>query len=143
MLDKSRPALFTSLSETARTHGVRFFEIEQKALPWTHSQLGMALAARWNLPKPVCETVGFHHTPLAAQVNPRLTATVALANEIAHFLEGGAAGGPDEEAARWESALAYSREALIPLRLTPEKVQIIAAACRSEVDKGLSQMAFA
>ena len=74
-LDKSRPTLFTSISEAARTHGLRFFEIEQKALPWTHCQIGMALAARWNLPAPVCETIGFHHTPLAAQMNPHLTST--------------------------------------------------------------------
>ena len=105
----------------------------------------MALAARWNLPTSVCETIGFHHTPLASQVNPHLTATVALANEIAHFLEDGAARGRSrtDEAARWERTLAYSREALVPLRLTPEKAQDMAAACRSEVDKGLSQMAFA
>lgn len=142
-LDKSRPALFTSIAETARAHGVRFHDIEEKALPWTHSQLGMALAARWNLPAHVCETIGFHHTPLAAQLNPHLTAAVSLANEIAHFLEDGSSAGPEVEAARWEKTLEYSRHALIPLRLTPEKAQRAAAACRAEVDKGLSQMAFA
>ena len=141
-LDKSRPALFTSISEAARAHGVRFFEIEQRALPWTHSQVGMALAARWNLPTPVCETIGFHHTPLAAQVNPHLTAAIALANEIAHFLEDGPSRGPEDEAARWAQTLDYSREALIPLRLTPDKAHSLAAVCRAEVDKGLSQMAF-
>ncbi len=142
-LDKSRPALFLSISESARTHNVRFFEIEQKALPWTHTHIGMALGAKWNLPTPVCETIGFHHTPLASQINPHLTAAVALANEIAHFLEDGAGREAADEAAQWEKTLAYSREALIPLRLSPEKAQALVAACRSEVDKGLSQMAFA
>ena len=139
VLDKSRPALFTSISEAARTHGLRFHEVEEKALPWTHSQLGMTLAARWNLPTAVCETIGFHHTPLGAQVNPRLTATVSLANEVAHFLEGNAT---EDEAARWDRTLVRCHEALIPLRLSPENAQAMVAACRSEVDKGLSQMAF-
>ncbi len=141
VLDRSRHALFVTISETARTHRVRFHVIEAQALPWTHSQLGMTLAARWNLPLPVCETIGFHHTPRAAQANPRLTATVALANELAHFLADTADHGPDPTETRWRQTLDDSGEMLTALRLTPEKVQSMASACRAEVDKGLtSQM---
>ena len=81
----------------------------------------MTLAARWNLPTPVCETIGFHHTPLAAQMNPRLTSTICMANEIAHFLEDGAGAGPEGVATLWEQTLGRCHEALIPLRLSPEK----------------------
>lgn len=138
VLDRSRHALFVTLSETARTHQVRFYEIEAEALPWTHSQLGMALAARWNLPLAVCETIGFHHTPRAAQANPRLTATVALANEIAHFLTATAEWGPDRTAKHWQETLTRSGDMMTALRLPPEKVQAMAFACRAEVDKGLT-----
>ena len=137
-LDRSRHALFVTLSETARTHNVRFYEIEAEALPWTHSQIGMALAARWNLPLAVCETIGFHHTPRAAQANPRLTATVAFANELAHYLAVTADYGPDRTAQQWQDTLQRSADMLTALRLAPDKAQSIASACRAEVEKGLS-----
>jgi HD-like signal output (HDOD) protein len=141
VLDRSRHALFVTISETARTHKTRFHVIEAQALPWSHSQLGMTLAARWNLPLPVCETIGFHHTPRAAQANPRLTATVALANELAHFLTETSEMGPDRTAQHWQQTLADSMEMLTVLRLTPEKAHSMASACRAEMDKGLtSQM---
>jgi HD-like signal output (HDOD) protein len=138
ILDRSRHALFATLMETASAHNMRFYEIELQAMPWNHAEIGMALAARWNLPLPVCETIGFHHTPRAASINPRLTATVSLANEFAHYLTESALGNAQQSVKIWADTVCRSEPMLLALRLTPEKAQCIASECRSEVDKGLA-----
>ena len=86
-LDRSRHALFVSIYEMAHVQHVRFHEIEGEVLPYTHAQIGGALATRWDLPPILCEAIAYHHTPRAAELNPKLTAAICLANEVAHFLE--------------------------------------------------------
>jgi HD-like signal output (HDOD) protein len=137
VLDKSRHSLYVALVDMANKRGQRFCELESQALSWTHAQLGMAMAARWNLPRTVCETIGFHHTPRAAQSSPQLTATVALANELTHFLTDRMEDGDTPEQ-RWQASLAQCEEMMIVLRLTPEKVQTMANACQTEIAKGFA-----
>ncbi len=136
-LDRSRHALFVSLSEMARTHHVRFWEVEAEVVPFSHAQIGAALTDRWNLPPQICEAIAFHHTPRAASLNPRLTATTALANEMAHFLED--AHGDDPPA--WEALRQVCRETVLPLRVSDEGLHTMARACRDEMGKGLSALA--
>ncbi len=139
-LDRSRHALFLAVMELTRTRGVRYSVIEAQVLPFTHGQIGSALAARWNFPATLCEAIAFHHTPRAAELNPKLTAAIFLANEIAHFLEE-AASPPNEEAAR--AALhEVCREVMFPLRVTEESLDSMTRACRAEIDKGLSALSF-
>ncbi len=135
-LDRSRPALFAALVAMADNKGVRYWKIEAQALPFPHGPLGAALAARWNLPPMLCEAIGCHHTPRAAELNPKLTAAVCLANEIAHFLQ----DTPTES----DFALLHAAcaEAMIPLRVSETGLQGMMRACRVELDKGLSGMAF-
>ncbi len=135
-LDSSRHALFTALVGLAQAKEVRYSLIESQALPFGHGEIGAALAGRWNLPPMLCEAIAFHHTPRAAELNPKLTAAVCLANEIAHFA---AAESPDTEAAAFHSACA---DAMIPLRISETGLAGMARACRAELDKGLSGMAF-
>ena len=130
-LGRSRPLLLTTLWQTAQEKGVRFHEIEGLVLPFGHAMLGAGLALRWNLPPSVCETVAFHHTPRAAQVSPRLCAAVALANELEHFVSDGTDMTDLEE---------RTADILPPLRLSPERLPMLADACRAELDKGLSQL---
>ena len=139
-LDRSRHALFVSMTEIARTHHVRFSKIESEVLPFTHGQIGASLAARWNLPPMLCEAIAFHHTPRAAEMNPKLTATICLANELAHSLENLAPDG--EEEAAWASLHEACLEAMFPLRVSEEGLHAMARSCRSELDKGLSAQAF-
>ncbi len=135
-LDTSRHGLFTALVSLAETKHVRYWVLEAQALPFGHGEIGAALAARWNLPPMLSEAIAFHHTPRAAELNPKLTATVCLANEVAHFL---AEGPPEAEIALLQSACA---DAVIPLRISETGLAGIARACRAELDKGLSGMAF-
>lgn len=138
-LDRSRQALFITIVEITRNRRVRYSVVENQVFPFSHCQIGAALAARWNYPPPLCEAIAYHHTPRAAELNPKLTATVCLANEIAHFVEDTAA--PDEEEA--QAALHEScREAMIPLRVSEQSLQTMTRACRAEIDKGLTTLAF-
>ena len=138
-LDQSRHALFVAITKIADTHRVRYSRIEAEVLAFSHGQIGAALATRWNLPPMLCEAIAFHHTPRAAEMNPKLTATVCLANEVAHFLESGP--HPDEAAA--QAALHEScREAMFPLRVTEDGLHAMTRACRAEIDKGLSALTF-
>ena len=138
-LDQSRHALFVAITQIAGTHHVRYSRIEAEVLAFTHGQIGAALATRWNLPPMLCEAIAFHHTPRAAEMNPKLTASICLANEVAHFLEGGPA--TDEEAA--QAALHEScREAMFPLRVSEDGLRAMTRACRAEIDKGLSALTF-
>ena len=118
---------------------MRYSAIENQLFPFSHGQIGAALAARWNYPPMLCEAIAFHHTPRAAEINPKLTAAVCLANEIAHFLED--APSSDEEAR--QTALHEScREAMFPLRVSEDSLHTMTRACRIEVDKGMSALAF-
>ena len=137
-LDQSRHALFVAITQISSAHHVRYSRIESEVLAFTHGQIGAGLATRWNLPPMLCEAIAYHHTPRAAEINPKLTATICLANEIAHFLE---EGHTDDEAAL--CALHEScREAMFPLRVSGDALHAMTRACRTEMDKGLSALAF-
>ena len=135
-LDSSRHALFTALVGMAAAKNVRYSLLETRALPFGHGEIGAALAALWNLPPMLCEAIAFHHTPRAAELNPKLTATVCLANEIVHFIQD---LPPDTEFIVLQTACA---EAAIPLRVSEVGLAGMVRACRAELEKGLSGMAF-
>ena len=135
-LDRSRHALFTALLGMAEDKSIRYWKIEAQALPFPHGQIGAALAAQWNLPPMLCEAIGFHHTPRAAELNPKLTATVCLANEIAHFLQ------DIPLQTDFEALQVACAEAVTPLRISEIGLHGMVRSCRMELDKGLSGMAF-
>ena len=135
-LDRSRPALFTALVSMADAKRLRFSQVEAQALPFHHGEIGAALAALWNLPPVICEAILFHHAPRGAELNPRLAATVFLANEIVHFLQ----DTPLET--DFGVLQAACTDAIIPLRISENGLHSLARACRAEIDKGLSGMAF-
>lgn len=135
-LDHSRHALFSALVAMADAKHLRFSQVEAQALPFHHGEIGAALAALWNLPPVICEAILFHHAPRGAERNPRLTATVFLANEIVHFLQ----DTPLET--DFTMLQAACADAVIPLRISETGLAGMVRACRTELDKGLSGMAF-
>lgn len=138
-LDQSCHALFVAITQMSSARHIRYSRIECEVLPFSHGQIGAALATRWNLPPMLCEAIAFHHTPRAAEMNPKLTATVCLANEVAHFLE----DAPDSDEEGAQAALHEScREAMFPLRVSKDGLRGMTRACRAEMDKGLSALAF-
>jgi len=134
-LDHSRHDLYVALEAQATQEGARYSEVEARTLPLGHGLIGAALAQQWNLPAPLCEAIAFHHTPRAAQINPRLTATVSLANEIAHALACEAA-----DAGNRPGLPLNAEEVLPPLRLSGDSLPSLTAACRRDLAKGWSQL---
>jgi len=138
-LDHCRHGLFVSLMQMARVQNVRYHVIEAEVMPIGHAQIGASQAQGWNLPPTLCESIAYHHTPRAATLSPKLTAAVALANEIAHFLEDTPSG---DAPVTLEDLLASCRESMLPLRIRPEALEGIVLTCRSEMEQGLSALAF-
>ncbi len=135
-MDQSRHALFAAIMAMADAKNLRFSQVEAQALPFHHGEVGAGLAALWNLPPVICEAILFHHAPRCAELNPRLAAAVYLANEMVHFLQ-------DAPLQTEFSVLqAACADAVIPLRISDTGLQGMMRACRTELDKGLSGMAF-
>lgn len=66
------------------------YEIEEKALGYTHAQIGSLLAVQWKLPTKLGESITFHHQPELPAVPEPVCYIVHLANYIAKktFYEG-------------------------------------------------------
>jgi putative nucleotidyltransferase with HDIG domain len=58
-------------------------QAEIKVLGVDHAELGSWIAERWNLPVQLVEAIGTHHDPAEARRAPKLTAMVALADDLA------------------------------------------------------------
>ena len=121
------PSAFMAAANDASTKGQRMHEVEFMHFPYNHAMAGAVLSTRWNLPRTVTEVIAFHHTPLAAQVNTKLTSLACFANEVAHALE-----NPDHDAAQLE-LVDRCTECAIPLRLNPESMRVLTDMCRAEV----------
>ena len=67
------------ISEVYRGNAT-FHQLEIQHLGFSHAEVGMLLAKRWNFPPQLAEAVGYHHTPLEAPNHQRLACIVSLAN---------------------------------------------------------------
>lgn len=132
-LESAMPEQHTNAIAAAAASGLRFHQIEQNYFPYNHSIVGSVMAERWSLPESLCDTVLNHHHPLDAQVNPSLTAVVALANEISQGLHNPVASS-DAEATEEESV----NEAATILKFSPEVIRGLNDACKLEMDKGIA-----
>ena len=71
---------FRRIVDIAREMKLTFLEAEESVLGVTHAEVGGWLAARWNLPDHLIESLSFHHTPGNATINPDLVALVHCAD---------------------------------------------------------------
>ncbi len=92
--DIGRLILFQGIPETthkainqARETGQDLLLIEQSILGFTHTDIGCRIAANWNLPDNIIETIAFHHSPEKARDYPLETAIVHIANHYANSLD--------------------------------------------------------
>ena len=63
-------------------NNISFIEAENNILGFNHAEVGARVAEKWNLPSETVEAIQLHHSPEDAQVNPRLTAIVHLADAV-------------------------------------------------------------
>ncbi|MBD3218217.1 MAG: HDOD domain-containing protein [candidate division Zixibacteria bacterium] len=61
-------------------------EVEKQILGYTHTDLGAALADRWNLPEVLHDAIAFHHKPLESPLKDSLAPLVFCGNFLSDML---------------------------------------------------------
>ncbi len=61
-------------------------EVEKQILGYTHSDLGAALAERWNLPEVLQDAIAFHHNPLESPLKDSLAPSIYCGNFLSDML---------------------------------------------------------
>jgi putative nucleotidyltransferase with HDIG domain len=61
-------------------------EVEKQILGYTHSDLGAALAERWNLPEVLHDAIAFHHNPLESPLKDSLAPSIFCGNFLSDML---------------------------------------------------------
>ncbi len=74
---------FEEIQRLVTDDGIQLSEAEMVVTGATHGEIGAWLASKWSFPGYLVEAVQFHHTPAFAEVNPKLTAIVHVASQIA------------------------------------------------------------
>lgn len=73
--------------------GIELAMAEEEALGIGHPEAGHILAVHWQMPDEISEPIRFHHRPELAQIDPDLTAMVALAAVMSDaYMRGDAPG---------------------------------------------------
>ncbi len=111
--DIGRLILYTKIPDVskemltqARTREQLLYDQERETIGFTHAVVGGVLLQTWKLPGSLEEIVMFHHNPRGAVRFPADTATVHLADIIAHAMQLGSSGEqyvPPLDAEAWDS----------------------------------------
>jgi HD-like signal output (HDOD) protein len=81
VLNKYFPKMFFKVLSEAEKEKY-FLEAEKKILGFTHEDIGIWLADKWNLPEDILATVGHHHTPMLAQSCQKHAALIHVADYV-------------------------------------------------------------
>jgi HD-like signal output (HDOD) protein len=108
---KAVPADFLEAAQRASNQQEAFIDAERAVMGTDHAEVGALLAGQWRLPEPLAEAVAYHHKPLLAPGEGRLTALVHVADMLAYEMAPESSLGvpPRVEEAVW-SALGLSRD---------------------------------
>lgn len=80
---------YTNILNLVNSEGIGFSEAEEKILGYNHSQVGAKIAAKWNFPKVLEETIELHHDPqkaIGTDADQNLIKIVHVADSIAMML---------------------------------------------------------
>ncbi|MDH7576284.1 MAG: HDOD domain-containing protein [Bacillota bacterium] len=83
---------FGELIKKVHEAKIPFPQAEEEILGFTHAVIGSKVADKWNLPLPLVEAIAFHHSPLNAKENPKLTVLVHLADALCMMMGIGLGG---------------------------------------------------
>lgn len=79
---------YANVLERAGGAGEALCEVERRELGFTHADAGAALAHQWHFPRPLADSIRFHHcipdAGLDTAKDPALAALVRIANCVAH-----------------------------------------------------------
>ncbi|NQT19959.1 MAG: HDOD domain-containing protein [Planctomycetes bacterium] len=82
VLDQYAHEAFMKLLDAQQSEKRILPETELRIINTTHSEIGRRLCEIWNLPAPLCEAIGEHHTPTRARHHPMLAMVAGLADYI-------------------------------------------------------------
>ncbi|HDL89708.1 MAG TPA: HDOD domain-containing protein [Thermodesulforhabdus norvegica] len=100
-------------------------EVEMEVFGFTHAHVGQLVARKWQFAVEIEETIGYHHWPGRASVDPMLAHLTHLANIFSHKMEVGPIRTPDVELSETVSAK-Y-------LKLSDEQVNDYFQECTSKI----------
>ncbi|MHC4871566.1 MAG: HDOD domain-containing protein [Planctomycetota bacterium] len=80
VLDKYAHEEFNKVLTFTRENDCLFVEAEEKILGFTHAEVGAITVKTWNLPDNICNSVKYHHNPLAADNTSEEAALMNLAD---------------------------------------------------------------
>jgi len=82
ILNNAMQDTYQEIVARVTSDNISFVEAEVQELGFNHAQVGARVVEKWNLPVETVEAIRYHHIPEKAEVNPRLTAIVHLADVI-------------------------------------------------------------
>lgn len=130
------PGLFTRAVTAAHDRRVAFHHVEGDFLPYTHAEVGGALATRWNLPPVLVEAIRCHHAPDQAVGDPKTCAVVCLANDLANAFGSAPAPGESKPARPSGDAPILNEVAIALLEMKADALHRLSAACAAELRAG-------
>lgn len=71
---------FPGMIELVEKRGMSFLDAEKQVLGYTHAEAGAAIAAHWNLPAEIVDSIRYQYNPTAAEEHKRLVAIVHVGN---------------------------------------------------------------
>ena len=80
VLDQYFPELWKQVCEEVVSRQCRWLEVERELLGTDHAEVGSWVAERWDFHPGLTDSIRFHHEPGRAEVAPRLTGIVHLAD---------------------------------------------------------------
>ena len=113
VLDMYTPDEFVATIEKTSKEDILFNEAEKEVYGFTHSEVGRWLAEVWKLPGSLCETIGYHHTPLPvlAKADFDMTAIIHLADIFARAI--GIGNGGDNRIPEINKAVSLHYQSLL------------------------------
>jgi len=121
--------------------GADLLDAEKSVIGMDHAEVGARLAARWQLPDFLVDTIRWHHEPARASVDPLLTWYAHLADGIHSAIgsETEAVGEEQPTVARGRYGL--SPHALDATGLKPDDVRNVQELTRAEIDTAREALA--
>lgn len=84
VMERFAPELLQDSMRKAVEDGIPLLEAEQMTCGFTHPEVGLLLADRWNLTPTLKGAIRYHHEPIADQETMETTALISAANTLAH-----------------------------------------------------------
>lgn len=104
---------FVAICTKVKEKNISYLTAEEEILEATHQEIGFFLADKWNLPKPIAESILYHHFPSKCNEFKTLTSIVHLGDYMTQTLETGKFD--------WDSTIELDKSVLETLNLGDEK----------------------